>query len=407
MKARLATAALLALATSGCGASSNILGKTAPKEHVESFESLLDLAGAAYDANDLDKALKYAKLAYSYDPDSERAAVLYGFVNLSLAGGDPFALAQAMVANEAKKKEGADAAGLALADGESGTSDQLSALKAVIGLSNEELALMGTRDDSDPALPVLIPRCVEDVRAAIEKMSFLNEAIRAVCPFIDPEARVEGDYRQVCDPTGKPRNQSHQAHFLWAFSHLTEALAFNVVLTYATVDPTGKKSNLELRVDKIKSADTSSPDNLSLFMGALKTIESTLDAILPEGGVCSPTAPTSQLRATLNDMLAVDAGFARIPGMPPKMKAGIAKAMAKIKAVEGGGFGAKAKALRGDFTKKMSKGLAEKIDTLGADPSLTPEKKDALCGSLATIGGGSGVTSAACDPAAAEAAPAP
>ncbi len=371
-----------------CGSKTNVLGLTAPKEHVESFESLLAMARAAYDRNDLKRALKYAKKAYKLDPNSEDASILFGFINLSLAGGDPFSLAEGLAANTGST------------GGEGSTSGTLSSLKKVIGLKDEELAQMAVRDDSDPDLPVLIPGCAEDARQAVKKLAYLNDAINAVCRFIDPEARIDSDYRQNCASYTGPRRQANRGNFLWAFSHLTESLAFNSILTYATADPTGKHTNLELRAEKIKSLDTSA--DVTALVGAVDTLNKTLNAVLPSGGNCSETAPTSQLKATLNDMLAVDAAFSRIPGIPPKITASIKKTMEKIKgATDSTGatnHSSQTKALKADFSKKLSKSLGDKLDALAADPSnpLPADQKDALCASYGQIAEGSDQTSALC-----------
>lgn len=369
------------------------MGLTVPDDHRETFEALLAAAHAAYDRNRIDDALSYAKKAYQLDPYSERAAVMFGFANLSKAGGDPFGLAKEMIANNKKKDEPSDpaaaAATLALLAESKGTADTLGALKAVLGVTDAELELMATKDVTDPELPILIPKCVEDARATVERLQLLDDAINAVCRFADPEARIAADYRQGCESTETTRTQQNQVHFLWAFAHLTEALAFNSVLTYATVDPERKKTNLELRVEKLKSQDSATPEALASFVAAVQTVSETLNAVLPVSGACSDAAPTTQLRATLNDMLAVDAAFQRMPGVPSKITAGIKKAMEKIKNVQGqtANVTSQTKALKGDFTKKMSKGLAEKIDALGSNPDqpLPEEQKTQLCSTFATI----------------------
>ncbi len=384
--------ALFSVALAGmlvaCGSSSNLLGLTVPDEHRDTFDALLDLARASYDRGALDEALKYAEKAYLFDPLSEDAAVLYGFVNLSLAGGDPFSLAKDLIRSSATKSDKK----AALAD-DGDTSDTLNALKKTIGISTAELELMGTLDASDPELPLLIPKCVEQLRETVPRLVHVNRAIRAVCPFVDLEVRIAGDYRQGCDATKGERRSANQAHFMWAFAHLTEALAFNTILTYATVDPEGKKSNLELRVEKIKALDTSDTANLSTFLGAMTTVQKTLDGILPAGGKCSEAEPTSQLRATLNDMLAVDAAFGQMDGLPPTVGASIQKAMAKIKDTQQNGGqagGNQTKAMRADFTKKMSKSLGDKVDAITNDPNrpIPAEQKSQLCSALAVISSG-------------------
>lgn len=388
---------------SACNSQTNILGKTVPTEHKDTFRNSLDVAQALYDQGRLSEARVFAKRAFEMDPDSEEASIVLGYIDLSLAGGDPFALAKALIAAEREKKkkkeddaptDGSDPATPA----EGNTSDTLSSVKTAIGISNEELELLGTKDTTDPVYPVLIPRCVEDVRVEVARLEFVNEALRAICPFVDEDIRNETDYRQQCESTPLVRAARAKAHFLWAFAHLTEALAFNSVLSYQNPDAADNKSNLELRVQKMQSADASSAAGITSLLDSMKSLETTVNAIFPAGGVCSETAPTSQLRATLNDMLAVDSGFSRIVGMPKNITASIKKSVDKINGDGGGSVGSKLASMKGDFTKKISGGLSAKIDQLAADPTnpLPDAQKDQICSILGSIGGGDS-NAAACN----------
>src|SRR5690606_38759808 len=98
------------------------------------------------------------------------------------------------------------------------------------------------------------------------------------------------------------------------------------------------------------------------FLEATKSVEKTVSAIMPTSSFCEIDAPTSALVATLNDMLAVDAGFKRITGVPDKIIGKLKKATARIAEIQGGG--SKIAGLKADMTEKLSKGLADKLDTL-------------------------------------------
>lgn len=379
---------LFALALPACNSETNLIGRTVPTDHHDSYYYNLDMARALYDSGRARDARKYGLKAFLMDPDSEQASILLGFIDLSLAGGDPFTLAKALMEAEQAKKDAASKPGAQPVKTGSSTSDTLGSVKSAIGITPDELALLGQRDDSDPQLPVIIPKCVEEARATVERLFYVNEAIRAVCPFVDKDIRNEADYRQVCDPTERPRQFSAKAHFLWAFSHLTEALAFNSVLTFSNADSVDKRSNLEKRVTKVQTLDTTTPDGITRLLETLKGVEATVSAIFPASGLCSETAPTSQLRATLNDMLAVDIAFSRISGVPDKIVASIRKSMEKITGIGGkDGVGSQLAAMKGDFTKKISGGLSTKIDQLTSDPNnpLSPDKKDEICAILSSI----------------------
>lgn len=385
----------LLLVLVSCSAETNILGKTTPAEHLATFENLLDLAQAAYDRNDLKMALRYSEQAYKLNEDSEDAALLYGFVNLSLAGGDPFSLAKGLTADAKAKNEADQAADPAAPEQPSGTAGTLASLKSVLAIKDEELLQMSSKDETDPALPILIPGCVEDARATVARLKYLKSAVLAVCRFVDDSAKVSDDYLQQCEPYDGPHEQRHKAHFLWAFAHLTEALAFNSILTYATTDQAGSQTNLELRAQKIQAIDASK--DLQPLLAAITSLDKTLKAVMPAGGACSEAAPTTQLRATLNDMLAVDAAFSLIPGMPKKITARVANAMNRIKGAtdaSGDSRGAQAQALKGDFSKRMAKGVADKIDRL--DTPLSASQKTAVCSAYSAVAAGSGETSTLC-----------
>src|SRR5205814_1419204 len=83
-------------------------------------------------------------------------------------------------------------------------------------------------------------------------------------------------------------------------------------------------------VDRLQTTD---PTQLAGFLASVATLEKTLGAIMP-AGTCSPTAPTTQLVAALNDLLAVDQAFAIIRGVPSQVSASVKQAVAHIKELQ-------------------------------------------------------------------------
>ena len=381
---------LISILTTGCGAQSNIIGRTVPDRHKNNFFHSLDMAQSLYDQGRLSEARSFAKNAYSIDPESEEAAVLLGFISLSLAGGDPFSIAKGLIKAENDRKKAAEA-------GEASTGDTLGAIKDAVGFTTDEIESLGNKEISDELYPVLLPKCAEDVRANVQRLIYVTEAIATVCPFVDVNARIETDTRHLCGSTTRPRNLQNKAHFLWAFTHLTEAVAFNAVLTYTNVNSIEKKTNLEKRVEKVQAIDTSAAGNLDSLLKSMESIQGTVNAIFPADGSCSDAFPTSQLEATLNDMLAVDLAFGKIVGIPSGIANSILKVVAKIKGVGDTDFSTKLASIKGDFTKKVSAGIATKVDQLAADPAvpLDPAKKAQLCAILDSISSGTD-TSDAC-----------
>jgi hypothetical protein len=401
---RILLTSLLSLAL-GCGADSNILGLTVPDEHKDSFEYILTEARVAYDHGRLDEALELSTKAFQMVPDSERAALLFGFVNLSLAGGDPFKIARAL-AEDSSNRRSAKSTGTATStsvetststatETSDSSSDALGPLRTVIGLRDDEVELIATLDVNDVELPIYIPSCVEDARIALKKLNYINNAIFAACRFVDVEARIDGDYRQQCEQFAGVRRQGARAHFLWAFAHLTEALAFQSVLMYGSSDGKAGSSNLEKRVEKIKAQSAAGATGIQTFLASLTTLQRTLAAVMPTSGRCSQTAPTTQIRATLNDLLAVEAALSRLPGLSPDIGNSLKKALGRFKDVQGGldpgqAKAAQTKALRQDLTKNMSKSLGEKIDGLAAENGgvLPPEQKETICGAYSQVAAG-------------------
>jgi hypothetical protein len=384
-----------------CGGNANLLRAISPSDQILTYDNYAESARVAYDNGQFEKAWLLGTKAYQLNPGSESISILLSYIALSLAGGDPFGLAKTMVeANKAKSDGNPISLTTNLSHSENpslfstqnygdlssttSTSSTLASLQKAIGLTNEEIEKMGDKDSTDPDLPLLKPKCVEILRREMPRFIYLDQAIRLTCPFIDPDVRLKSDYRQECEPFDGPRNQENKAHFLWAFAHLTEALAFNTILTYGTGDPNGSKSNLELRAERIRGLPTNTPESLDRFLSAVKGLESTVDAVLPRTAICSMAAPTPQLRATLNDLLAVSAGFAKLKSIPQNMVASIRTVTEKLNS-SGDSF----QTIRSDFTKKTSENLTNKVEELAKDKEspLSPEQKSALCSSLSSIGG--------------------
>lgn len=410
---RLIAGAILATVPSACGADSNLMRALVADNQLRTFDVYVESATAAFDRGDLERAWTLGSKAYAIDPRSERAAILLGFIGLAIAGSDPFGLAKGMIrANRSDDpKNTSTLTGFALPppiardvipflagsgadlEEETSTSSILSDFQEAIALTQGELERMGEKDTTDPDLPLLKPKCAEVVRQTLPRFRYLDQAILLACPYVDPEARIATDYRQQCQPYAGIRRHSDKAHLLWAFAHLTEALAFNAVLSYGTADPSGKKSNLELRAEKVRSQETKNPASLQALLSSVKSLEAAVKAVLPDTLQCSPEAPTSQIRATLHDLLAVAAGFGRLPSIPPKIVRSIASTIEKINS-NSDSF----QTLRADFSKKASQNLAMKIEELTNDPAqpLSAAQRMGLCSSLVSIGGGTGLLPEAC-----------
>lgn len=382
--------------TLGCGSESNILGQLTPREHRETFEFIVTEARIAYDQGDLERALILSEMAYLMVPNSERAALLYGFVNLSLAGGDPYAIAKVLAKDaEARRSRQTESLDEGAGGDSSGSSDALAPLKEVIYLNDPEIQAIGVLDESDPDLPIYVPRCAEEARAILDKLRYIDSAIVAACRFVDIEARVDGDYRQQCSPYTGTKLQIDQAHFLWAFAHLTEAVAFQSILLYGSIDGKAGTSHLERRVEKIKLQTASGAAGIQGFLVSVNSLQKTLSAVMPTSGRCSDQAPTTQIRATLNDLMAVEAALVRLDGLSPDLGKSLTSALGRFKTIQADGDPSTAKTeqtkvLRQDLTKTMAKSLGEKIESIAAENggTLPENQKSSVCEAFVNVAAG-------------------
>jgi hypothetical protein len=273
----------------------------------------------------------------------------------------------------------------------------MTALKTAIGLTTDELQSLGTVDRAVEDLPLIVPSCAELVRSSAPRLQYLNEAILATCPFVDEGVRSKLDLRQVCTSTLRDRRFADQAHFLWAFAHLTEAVVFNQVFTYATVSP--PQTNLQLRVARVTDGTkaASSPD---AYINAIDSLNKTIQAILPSSGICSSTARTTQFSATVYDLAAVDAGFARLAKAPASVRSTLNTALGSIRSGQDkvAAAGDSTQALRGQLGGSIAEKVAASIDSqIASLPTpLSDEQKAKLCGSFGEIAAGSGKTSKVC-----------
>jgi hypothetical protein len=368
-----------------CGADQNLMGILTPKSHKESFSNLLSTGRAAYDRGDIVKADQLSKAAYDIDPSSVEASLLYGLVNLSLAGADPYSLVRTM--NKSKSDE----------DDESSTSSALKPVQDALAISQTEVNLLGELETSDPDLPVLLPGCMEDVRSAVPRLQYLDKAIKAICPFVQSIAKTPDDARQVCTEYLSSAEETGRIHFLWSFSHLAEAVMINSALTYTTTSDGGGENNLTLRVKKAESQ--LSAGDITAILSTFSTLDKVFKRIFPINGVCSTNAPTTQSIAFLNDLLAVDGGFAVIATTPPNIRKAIQKAVAKLKESRGSGQSSRQKdtfAVKSEMAGGLSKSLGSGISSAISSGAVQGPAKAALCDSFVQISAGTNAVADGC-----------
>lgn len=353
-------------------------GRLVPAPLKDDFHTHLALGRILYDSGDIEGALYHAKKANELDPNSEEAATILGFVYLSLAGGD--------VVTILTKLKAADSSG------KSKDVNQLSSIKSALGFTDEEFALLGSVNTDVEDLPVIEPKCADHARELIQRLGFVNAAIQAICPFVDPDLHLEDETRHNC-VSNLQSSRGTSSHLLWALSHLVEALAFHAVITYATTD--AGKTNLELRVAKVQDFDLKDPSKIGSFIIEVGSLANLIQKIIPISERCSDAYAQTQMVALINDLVSTSLAFKKIKGIPTEFTESVVASIKKIEdirqkaqeGVEGAGEKkAQVENLKGDLTRQMSEVIAQKIDSIDVD-SYSVEQKEELCSSFKEISG--------------------
>ena len=392
---------LLVLLGVSCGAGSNFLKLFTASEQKDTWDSQIALAQIYYDTLDFDKALKHAERAYELNPDSERAAVLLGYVYMAKTGLSPFSVVEKLTAKETKDDESdeggenqseqpASDSGQGNNSNSSGDKGGFGVLSGIIGLSDDDFGKMGVINQDVAHLPVIEPACAGEARETVETLKYANLAVKVICKFVDSDIRLSEDQRHDCQSVQSGRQQQAEAHFLWALAHLTEAAAFHGVVNYGTTS--SEKSNLELRVEEFKNIDISDPSQIPLLVQNLESLTQTIDKVLQVSGFCSEQHPQTQLMALVNDLIAITYAFSKMPGIPEGMTQSISSAAERIVAIREQTSGVartrgQAEAAKGGLTKSISKGVAKILDS--ANPGqFDAEQVDSLCSSYGNISAG-------------------
>ena len=412
---------LLLVLVQGCSEEQNIWGLVpAPGGSPDKMiDYLVSMATREFDKGNYDKALELADKANQLDPGSEEAAIVLAYVRLSLAGLNPFDLAGAMVTEDEEEStdstETTETTETTEGTGDSAAEDNpLGPLASLLGLSDEGYDLVTmpgnqyVREDGSilegaPAsgvfadLPVLLPLTAAEARAAETRVLWhLAEAVRVICPFVAEGVKVVGEVddprhvSEACPVTpGKPRHRG-KSHFLWAFAHLTEAIAFNSVVLY---DPSGEGANLIRRSDTISAGSLAVTD----YISAVTELVETLQIILPTD---PEKSAGSMLVAMVNDLEATSRAFGQLPGIPEGMTASIDAALAQLNeqkdkieqtSASASEANASARAMQESLTSGIADNLKEQIVAKNDAGELSEDEKSDLCDAY------SGVSSEALD----------
>jgi len=370
----------------GCGASSNINQIWLGSE--DGLDSLILDCRVLYDAGEFDAAGDKCDKASKISPSNEEAAILSGYVALSRGGIDPYTLARKLINLDSDKEADANAELYltrsekmdSLADlffmqedddadstNSNSAADSLSKLSSLINLKAEDYQYLGSllsqengdfKTDLFKGNEIFAANEVSaKLREKVEVLRYMNQSITKICSFVDDEVKVETDEtgRHNCERTANATS-SAKAHFLWAFSHLTEALVFQSVLLYQGTSTSAK--------DGSSSNFQSAGNELNKFIGSLTEFSDRVaDMQVATDKVFDVTSEDSMLSRTLDALDSVTKAFAKLAGLPASMTASITSAMDKIRKTGEtiGGDTGDVKALKGQMTEKTAKVVAKKI----------------------------------------------
>lgn len=377
--ARLLVPAMMFVSTAvaGCGSSTNFNQIWGGDD--DGGDTLLAQAQADYDRGDFDSAEDKTTKLLDRNPDNESAAVLLGYTALSKGGIDPYTLARALNKLESSKKKAATPtttpeAGGSLADSAekktNDTSSTLQELGTLINLSAADFDKLSEKQFDNNGAPralfgddntLRVPAQVtDDLRAKVPVLTQMNKAMHAVCRFVSDTVKTDDPRHKAadCQPSQGPRNELAKAHFLWAFSHLTESLVYQTVLLYQAAGQT--ETNFQKGAAKVNNASVSDAAALTAFVANVDELNNAVNAVF------DTDSETSMIRNTLTSLTAVNLAFGEIAGLPEGMKKRIANVLTKINTLGdtfGGGTSNNTKALKGQLTEKFTKDLGAKIDS--------------------------------------------
>lgn len=356
--------------------------------HDDGGDSKLLEAQAAYDSKDYETAEKLSRELLARNPDNEAAAIMLGYTMLSIGGIEPIALARKLIGISSDKKAAEPTGNNLLqvqSQQEGSATSSLSQLGDLVSvlLSPEDFDALSERPfdaaangNKEPALfgvnrPLLIPAKVsDDLRSKVHILKQMNEAVKAVCRFVDVETKGDAVRHETddCAPTTAQRHKKAKAHFLWAFSHLTEALVYQSVILYSSA--TNGVSNFQSASDYINTENYGT--DIGRFVNEVMEMKNAVDVVF------DTAASDSMIRATLVNLETVNKAFSAIAGLPDGITEKISQSLDQINKVATdlgqAGVEGNTNALKGQMTEKFTKVVGEKIEKVAESTPILSGK---------------------------------
>ncbi len=424
----------------GCGGTTNfnkIFG-----QNDTSADGKFNAAMIAYDRGKFEEAEKLASSVVATNGLNERVSVLLGYIHLSQAGVDPFVLARKLIDISKSSSSSSSASSSALLEqldispttaetrGElaeneydlaptpqnstssgsststsgstsgstsSGLSSVLVKLQDIISLTESErdklfLRQFATTDVSTSpseltlfgsSNELMLPNEVNaTLRSNIQVLNYLDKALADICAFVDSDIITTEAQRETstkCTATSYSRKYATQAHFVWALSHLAEAVTLQRAILYVP-DGSSKTAidNANTKVTTLGSSD------LNTLINAMAEIVAATDKVFDASNSKSMT------QTTLTDLQMVSLGFAKIANMPANIQSSITSAFTEITNVSkqaSGGISAanNAKAFKTQVTTTLTKSLSSKIQSAATGGKASTEQISKLCTSYSQL----------------------
>jgi hypothetical protein len=377
----------------GCGSSSNL---NRIWGYEPSAETQLSGAKEAYDRGDFAKAISLTSSLLEANPDHEEAAIVQGYAYISQGGLDPFRVASCLISQSSTSTSksststnstrcnstSASASGLVSIDDPieawftadtgsgttSSTSDDSSVLKklqsGLLTLTPEDFSKLKKGDFTSTSglflgdNSLIIPAEVsEDLRDSVNILRNLSSSVKSVCRFVNDTSSVKTDSDRYkgygCDLTGYTRRNSAKAHYLWALSHLGEALTFTSVILYSTGG--GSTYNFQKASSTLAAQSSASVDKV------VAEVEEMQQAI---AAIFDTENSNSMISKTLYDLNATSGAFDAIAGLPDSVKSTIAKIIEGVKTAGKtiSGSGGETKALKARLLDSVTTAVAKKMN---------------------------------------------
>jgi hypothetical protein len=380
-------ALLLGVVLTSCGSEFNFNSLLVTSAQQEAFDVLVSVAERAYNTGDFELAREKGEAALAINNNNEEVSILLGYIYLSLAGIDTFQLIEKL-SDTSESAQGT----LALLAG-SNAASQLSGLSSIVGVTAADTEKFGTKQVSTSVefqdFPVIHPTTAAVARASsgVAALLYMDNAIKIICPFVarsvliadDPATEEdESDVRHTeaaCPETTNVKTLTTKANFLWAFSHLTDALSFYNVVMYSTGELA--LPNIEKRAAAVNSGDIS---DIAKYV-------TLVDELAGDIGKIMDTTRESQLTAVLNGLGAASKAFGAMPGVPTSFTSGIDTALESVKSAAGNSGGASATSnLKGQLTEAVATQLNAKMTSLQQSANPNAEEQEQICAAFETLG---------------------